>query len=40
MSDSDKEKKSEKAKELMGRLKVLKIHDLDRLILLLSKIIS
>jgi hypothetical protein len=40
MSDADLERKQEKTRELLGRLKVIKIHDLDRLILLLAKIIS
>jgi uncharacterized small protein (DUF1192 family) len=40
ISDPDKEKKEEKVHELLGRLKVLKIHELDKLIILLAKIIS
>jgi len=40
IADPDKEKKEEKMQELLGRLKVLKIHELDKLIILLAKIIS
>ena len=40
MSDADQEKKSEKSKELMGRLKVVRVHELDKLIILLAKIVS
>ncbi len=37
---TDKAKKAEKAKEILGRLQVVQIHDMDRLILLLAKLIS
>jgi CO dehydrogenase nickel-insertion accessory protein CooC1 len=37
---SDKAKRSEKAKELLGRLNVVQIHDMDKLILLLAKLLS
>jgi RecA/RadA recombinase len=37
---ADKTKKAEKARELMARLQVVQIHDMDRLILLLAKLLS
>lgn len=40
MNESDKERKAERAKEVLGRLKVIKINDLDELILLLARILS
>jgi hypothetical protein len=40
MSESDNDFKNERAKEVMGRFKVMKIHDLEELILVLAKIIS
>jgi len=37
---TDKAKRADKAKELLGRLNVVQIHDMDKLILLLAKLLS
>lgn len=37
---TDKSKRAERARELLGRLQVVQIHDMDRLILLLAKLLS
>lgn len=37
---TDKAKRAEKAKEILGRLQVVQIHDMDKLILLLAKLLS
>ena len=42
MSDTENfgDQKNQRAKELLGRLKVVKIHDMDKLLILLAKILS
>ena len=40
MSQSNQEEKTKKVQEVMGRLRVMKIYELDHLILLLSQILS
>jgi hypothetical protein len=40
MNESDRERRSERAKEVLGRLKVIKINDLEELILMMARILS
>ena len=40
MSDGDKDKKQDKLQEILGRLKIIKVHDLTKLTILLAKILS
>ena len=40
MSDGDKDKKQDKLQEILGRLKIIKVHDLTKLTILIAKILS